>query len=280
MIDSNAMTKLMKKMKHLKEKIHKGEGDSDVLNKHMSVSKSLQELDKLESMEVAQKAKIKWAIEGNENSKYYYGILNKKRSQLTIRDMDFPNKPNLDQQVDLENNVTREEIKRAVWDCGADKSPSPDGFTFGLYRRYWSFLGKDVKEVVFYFFQYETFPKGVQRVVDGDMFKDKGGLGVSSFHALNRALSFKWVWRFRTQGSSLWARVIKGIHGEDGKLEPGDPDLDVPVAETFHEQTDDELTNKEVKQIEADDQAIQTILMGLPEDIYAAVDSCETAQEI
>nr|GEV14028.1 hypothetical protein [Tanacetum cinerariifolium] len=30
----------------------------------------------------------------------------------------------------------------------------------------------------------------------------------------------------------------------------------------------------------ADDQAIQTILLGRPEDIYAAVDSCETAQEI
>ncbi|GJT80208.1 hypothetical protein Tco_1054550 [Tanacetum coccineum] len=27
----------------------------------------------------------------------------------------------------------------------------------------------------------------------------------------------------------------------------------------------------------ADDQAIQTILLGLPEDIYVAVDSCETA---
>nr|GEY80995.1 ribonuclease H-like domain-containing protein [Tanacetum cinerariifolium] len=44
--------------------------------------------------------------------------------------------------------------------------------------------------------------------------------------------------------------------------------------------TDDELTEKELKQIEAVDQAIQTILLGLPEDIYAAVDSCETAQEI
>ncbi|GJW05028.1 hypothetical protein Tco_1563884 [Tanacetum coccineum] len=32
--------------------------------------------------------------------------------------------------------------------------------------------------------------------------------------------------------------------------------------------------------VEADDQAIQTILLGLPEDIYVAVDSCETAQEI
>nr|GEZ19030.1 hypothetical protein [Tanacetum cinerariifolium] len=37
--------------------------------------------------------------------------------------------------------------------------------------------------------------------------------------------------------------------------------------------TDDELTEKELKQIEADDQAIQTILLGLPEDIYAAVDT-------
>nr|GEU86354.1 retrovirus-related Pol polyprotein from transposon TNT 1-94 [Tanacetum cinerariifolium] len=44
--------------------------------------------------------------------------------------------------------------------------------------------------------------------------------------------------------------------------------------------TDDELTEKELKQIEAEDQAIQTILLGLPEDIYAAIDSCETAQEI
>nr|GFD12435.1 ribonuclease H-like domain-containing protein [Tanacetum cinerariifolium] len=44
--------------------------------------------------------------------------------------------------------------------------------------------------------------------------------------------------------------------------------------------SDDELTEKELKQIEADDQAIQTILVSLPEDIYAAVDSCETTQEI
>nr|GEV15675.1 ribonuclease H-like domain-containing protein [Tanacetum cinerariifolium] len=43
---------------------------------------------------------------------------------------------------------------------------------------------------------------------------------------------------------------------------------------------DDELSDKELKQIKADDQAIQNILLGLPEDIYAVVDSCETAQKI
>nr|GEU75678.1 hypothetical protein [Tanacetum cinerariifolium] len=41
-----------------------------------------------------------------------------------------------------------------------------------------------------------------------------------------------------------------------------------------------ELTENGIKRMDADDQAIQTILLGLPEDVYAAVDSCETAKEI
>nr|GEY52680.1 retrovirus-related Pol polyprotein from transposon TNT 1-94 [Tanacetum cinerariifolium] len=49
--------------------------------------------------------------------------------------------------------------------------------------------------------------------------------------------------------------------------EPGDTNREVHVNEIFHVQIDDELTENELKQIEADDQAIQTILLGLPEDI-------------
>nr|GEU84958.1 putative ribonuclease H-like domain-containing protein [Tanacetum cinerariifolium] len=44
--------------------------------------------------------------------------------------------------------------------------------------------------------------------------------------------------------------------------------------------TDDELTTTKVKQVEADDYAIQTILIGPSKDIYAVVDSCNNAQEI
>nr|GEV28899.1 RNA-directed DNA polymerase, eukaryota [Tanacetum cinerariifolium] len=43
--------------------------------------------------------------------------------------------------------------------------------------------------------------------------KKYGGLGVSSFFALNRALLFRWVWRFVSQDDSLWYRVISSIHG-------------------------------------------------------------------
>ncbi|GJR16920.1 RNA-directed DNA polymerase, eukaryota, reverse transcriptase zinc-binding domain protein [Tanacetum coccineum] len=48
------------------------------------------------------------------------------------------------------------------------------------------------------------------------MDKARGGLGVASLYALNRGLLIKWFWKFYNQKSSLWAKVIKAIHGEDG----------------------------------------------------------------
>ncbi|GKB10992.1 hypothetical protein Tco_0844915 [Tanacetum coccineum] len=49
--------------------------------------------------------------------------------------------------------------------------------------------------------------------------KKNGGLGVSSFFSINRALLFKWLWRFLSQDSSLWSRFIKAIHGEKGAID-------------------------------------------------------------
>ncbi|GJX73169.1 RNA-directed DNA polymerase, eukaryota, reverse transcriptase zinc-binding domain protein [Tanacetum coccineum] len=48
--------------------------------------------------------------------------------------------------------------------------------------------------------------------------KEKGGLGVSSLFALNRALLMKWFWRFYSHNDSLWSRVIKAIYGVDGEV--------------------------------------------------------------
>ncbi|GJU59172.1 RNA-directed DNA polymerase, eukaryota, reverse transcriptase zinc-binding domain protein [Tanacetum coccineum] len=48
--------------------------------------------------------------------------------------------------------------------------------------------------------------------------KKNGGLSVSSFFAHNRALLFKWVWRFLTDDSSLWTRFIKAIFGSKRRV--------------------------------------------------------------
>nr|GFA51403.1 hypothetical protein [Tanacetum cinerariifolium] len=77
----------------------------------------------------------------------------------------------------------------------------------------------------------------------------------------------------RPNGKLIHNSIINGPYVRRIIPEPGDINREVPVTVTFHVQIDDELTEKELKQIEADDQAIQTILLGLSEDIYAAVDS-------
>nr|GEZ28052.1 hypothetical protein [Tanacetum cinerariifolium] len=62
----------------------------------------------------------------------------------------------------------------------------------------------------------------------------------------------------RPNGKLIHNSILNGPYVRRMIAEPGDAERD----------------------IEADDQAIQTILLGLPEDIYVAVDSCESAQEI
>nr|GFB32224.1 hypothetical protein [Tanacetum cinerariifolium] len=84
----------------------------------------------------------------------------------------------------------------------------------------------------------------------------------------------------RPNGKLIQNSILNGSYVRKMIPEPGDANREITITETFHLQTDDELSDKELKQIEANDQVIQTILLGLLEDIYAAVDSCKTAQKI
>nr|GEY29407.1 integrase, catalytic region, zinc finger, CCHC-type, peptidase aspartic, catalytic [Tanacetum cinerariifolium]GEY45260.1 integrase, catalytic region, zinc finger, CCHC-type, peptidase aspartic, catalytic [Tanacetum cinerariifolium] len=89
-----------------------------------------------------------------------------------------------------------------------------------------------------------------------------------------------WYAKSRPNGKLIHNSIINDPYVRRMIPKGGDPNREVPVNKTFYVQTDDELTEKELKHNEANDQAIQTILFGLPKDIYAAVDCCETAQEI
>nr|GEV83284.1 integrase, catalytic region, zinc finger, CCHC-type, peptidase aspartic, catalytic [Tanacetum cinerariifolium] len=86
--------------------------------------------------------------------------------------------------------------------------------------------------------------------------------------------------RSRPNGKMIVDSIENGPYVSRMIATPGEPDLLVLVPESLHEQTDEELTETDIKRMDADDQAIQTILLGLPEDIYVVLDSCETAKEI
>nr|GEZ35799.1 RNA-directed DNA polymerase, eukaryota [Tanacetum cinerariifolium] len=154
-------------------KMNKGEATSTMLDERLNIMNDLTSLENNVSLELAQKAKNKWAIECDENSKFFHGIINKHRNNLAVRgiiadgewieepnavkndffshfrdrfdrpcksrltlDMKFPNKLSTYQSHYLERPFSMEEVKGAVWGCGLNKSPGPDGFTFEFYRRY------------------------------------------------------------------------------------------------------------------------------------------------
>nr|GFA47597.1 RNA-directed DNA polymerase, eukaryota [Tanacetum cinerariifolium] len=144
-----------------------------------------------------QKSKIRWAIEGDENTKFFHGIINKKRSQLVIRgvlndgvwqtepgvvkeafqkhfearfkkpisawlkfNFTFPNRLIQEQANDLERSVSHDEIRMAVWDLGDNKSLGPNGYSFEFFKKNWNFVGSDSCEAVKHFFNKGDFSKG------------------------------------------------------------------------------------------------------------------------
>ncbi|GJV00311.1 RNA-directed DNA polymerase, eukaryota [Tanacetum coccineum] len=95
-------------------------------------------------------------------------------------DFVFPNRLSTDQVEDLERLVTYDEVKRAVWDCGANKSPGPDGFTFEFFRKFWKTLDQDVFQAVSDFFENGHIPRGcnasfialIPKIHDAKIVKD------------------------------------------------------------------------------------------------------------
>ncbi|GJU69032.1 hypothetical protein Tco_1255291 [Tanacetum coccineum] len=123
----------------------------EILYDRSLLLKELNAINSIDSLEATQKSKVRWPIEGDENTKFFHGILNSKCSQLAIRGTfvdgewivdslavksvflkyfstqfsspvspricfadQFTNRLSLEQQADLERNVSNEEIKSAV----------------------------------------------------------------------------------------------------------------------------------------------------------------------
>nr|GEV36988.1 hypothetical protein [Tanacetum cinerariifolium] len=315
------------------------EGSDADGHRRLEVVRLIQEVEKVDAMEVAQKAKIKWSIEDDiwmesphlvkhEFFEHFKNRFEKPNKSRILLERVFVKRISLEQNDDLEREVYNEEIKRAVWDCGIDKAPGPDSFTFGFYRQYWDIIGvtvlDDIVDEIQSAFVTDTqildgllilneivhwcknkkkqsmiFKVDFEKAYDSvrwdfiddilrsqcnidtiiqvlDVFYRVSGLRINmnksnlmcisvdsnkvkhaaakigclvlktpfnylgsrvgdlmsriqSWHdvtegmhtrlfALNRALMFKWVWRFFSQKNSLRVRVVKALHGEDGKI--------------------------------------------------------------
>jgi hypothetical protein len=63
------------------------------------------------------------------------------------------------QQSGLEQPVTNEEIKTALFSIPNDKAPDPDGFTSLLYKKSWSIIRANFMRAVQFFFEHSILPR-------------------------------------------------------------------------------------------------------------------------
>ena len=146
------------------------------------------ELARKNILDLKQKSRVRWAVDGDENSCFFHGLLNHNRRnnfihgisknglwitnpldiQTAARDF-FKTKfsclpfrcpsficrnfKKLDQvqAAYLEVSFTLGELKKAVWDMGSDKAPGPYGFSFAFFKKYWEIIKGDLFLAAKYF---------------------------------------------------------------------------------------------------------------------------------
>lgn len=164
------------------EHVAESRGLSDLERKERQEDKKrILEIEDAKKRDLRQKSRAKWNVDGDENSKFFHAFVNKNakrnflngisvggvwvtdpaslrkaafdffsakfkepchRRPLLISDK-FKKISRRDDNL-LTNPFLEEEIKEAVWSCGVEKAPGPDGFTFKFWKRYWDLIKADV----------------------------------------------------------------------------------------------------------------------------------------
>ncbi|MFS7889004.1 putative RNA-directed DNA polymerase [Helianthus anomalus] len=147
--------------------------------------KSLQEIELYRSRDLKQKSRVKWASLGDENTSFFHSVVNGRKARNTIPGLEIRDewisKPALikrevlsffrshfkeevkqrliivcdglrrinDQDgISLTAMFSKQEIKEAVFDCGSNKAPGPDGFNFRFVKRFWNLLEEDFYRIM------------------------------------------------------------------------------------------------------------------------------------
>ncbi|KAL5142373.1 Cleavage and polyadenylation specificity factor subunit 2 [Glycine soja] len=158
--------------------------EEEIKNRH-SLQQQLWEVSTAYESLLRQKSRSRWLQEGDNNTAYFHKVINSRRNYNSIQGiliegrwvqqpeevkaeavkfflMRFSEqncyRPTLDgvqfpslshsQRQDLILPFTDEELKEAVWSCGGDKCPGPDGFNFNFIKHFWGVMKPEFRRFV------------------------------------------------------------------------------------------------------------------------------------
>ncbi|KAK9057748.1 hypothetical protein SSX86_022586 [Deinandra increscens subsp. villosa] len=147
--------------------------------------------------DLKQKSRVKWAVDGDANTSFFHGWINKNISASRLNGVMVDNnwisdptavkkavfkffshkfkktdqwrpsflcegirKLSESDKEGLVASFSKMEIKKAVWDCGSDKAPGPDGFTFAFLKKFWNLFEDDFWDIFQEFYSDGVVGKG------------------------------------------------------------------------------------------------------------------------
>ncbi|GJR55266.1 RNA-directed DNA polymerase, eukaryota [Tanacetum coccineum] len=188
---------LVKQLEDLDVKADCGLLSESELNVKSEVLKRLFEIEDENTSSLKQKARCKWTIEGDENTKFFLSVINGRNRRQSIHGVmlngNWITNPSLIKQffydsfssrfkevlvtrprfesqkfkkiteserLNLERPFEMPEVKKAVWDCGSEKSLGPDGFSFKFIKHYWELIGEEILQAIKFFGSSCSIAKG------------------------------------------------------------------------------------------------------------------------
>ncbi|GJT35063.1 RNA-directed DNA polymerase, eukaryota, reverse transcriptase zinc-binding domain protein [Tanacetum coccineum] len=148
-MERNRKAAALEELSSIEKKIDEGSASPSDTENRLNLLHELEIIDKFASMDLIQKAQVKWDIEGDENTKFFHGLINQKRRNQMINGImvegNWITDPSLIKDAFFQfykvkfqakdtRLVTQEEIKEAIWDCGSSKAPGPDRFSFAFVK--------------------------------------------------------------------------------------------------------------------------------------------------
>nr|GFB13085.1 putative RNA-directed DNA polymerase, eukaryota, reverse transcriptase zinc-binding domain protein [Tanacetum cinerariifolium] len=143
------------------------------INKREEWLMDLQTLHQLERDDIKQRSRVRWAVKGDENSRFFHSLLRNKfaisplkeraKPRPWFRSLLFRKLSNSDAPF-LGCDISMEEVRSAVWSCSGTKSARPDGLNFNFIKAYWDILKTEFFSCIKYFETTGSFAKGSLRL--------------------------------------------------------------------------------------------------------------------
>jgi hypothetical protein len=164
---------------------------------------------------------VRWLKEGDANTKFFHGCINKRRRDIEIlslegndrmlREVDeikntivdhfqnhfsargirpVPGNMNFKRVDNFENEklveeFTEEGVRSAVWECESTKRPGPDGVNFGFIKEFWEDIKDDFILVMTEFHTNDRIVKGVNCTFIVLIPKKKNPVNLSDFRPIS-----------------------------------------------------------------------------------------------